>query len=189
MNKNIWDNEGLVSVLREGGVVVMPTDTIYGIVGKAESRETVNRIYDVRKRAPEKPCIILISDLSDLERFSVSISPIQKEKLKEFWSGADAISVVLDCPGESLSYLHRGTSTLAFRIPHLEPLRALLRHTGPLIAPSANTEKFPQSETVDEARNYFGDLVDLYVDGGPIIGKASKVVRLHADGTVDILRE
>ena len=74
----IWDEENLVKVLKDGGVAVMPTDTLYGIVGRAQDSSTVERIYKIRKRSPEKPCIILIGDISDLEKFSVNISPEQK---------------------------------------------------------------------------------------------------------------
>jgi len=194
MNENIWDNDELVKVLQNGGVAVMPTDTIYGMVGRAGDEATVNRIYEVRKRAPEKPCIILIGDQAELKNFSITLSEIQKEKLKEFWSfnktqdETGAVSIVLDCENIALTYLHRGTNMLAFRMPASQSLRELLKKTGPLIAPSANTEKFPQSETVEDAKNYFGDAVDLYVDGGPVVAQASKVIRLHPDGSVDVLR-
>ena len=60
----MWKDENLVKVLRENGVAVMPTDTLYGIVGRAESVSAVNRIYTIRKRNPGKPCIILIGDIS-----------------------------------------------------------------------------------------------------------------------------
>ncbi|MDO8686599.1 MAG: Sua5/YciO/YrdC/YwlC family protein, partial [Candidatus Berkelbacteria bacterium] len=101
----------------------------------------------------------------------------------------EPVSVVLDCIDDAFSYLHRGTKTLAFRIPALEELRDLLIKTGPLIAPSANLEAKPPSKTIFEAKEYFGDLVDLYIDGGSLDTKASKVVSLHKDGSETILRE
>ena len=67
--QNIWDNENLVKVLKADGVGVMPTDTLYGIVGKAKTEKVVNRIYTIRKRAPDKPCIILIGDIGELNKF------------------------------------------------------------------------------------------------------------------------
>lgn len=187
MGKDIWGDENLVDTLRENGVVVMPTDTIYGIVGRALSPSTVERIYGIRKRAPEKPCIILIGDISELAKFSINLSEWQQEKLSEFWPGP--VSIIFDCPFEKFTYLHRGTKTLAFRLPNKEGLRDLLLKTGPLIAPSANTEKFPESETAQDAESYFGNKVDLYIDGGPIRAKASKLIKLHKDGSVSILRE
>jgi L-threonylcarbamoyladenylate synthase len=192
----IFTDPNLINALKEGKVAVIPTDTIYGIVGSALDESLVNRIYDIRKRAPEKPCIILIGDMMELEKFSVNLSAKQKEKIKEYWPFAFAqdlrpvpTSMVLDCPGEKFAYLHRGTETLAFRIPPQEELRSLLKETGPLIAPSANPEGLPPAKNIEEARNYFGDAVDFYADGGEIEGKASRVIRLYKNNTTSILRE
>ena len=185
LKQNIWDNENLVKVLVEGGVVVMPTDTLYGIVGKANNQKVVNSIYEIRKRAPSKPCIILISDINELEKFHVDLSEEQKNKIKKF---TEPTSFISDCSNDSFEYLHRGTKTLAFRLPVNHELRDLLKKTGSLIAPSANLEGMPPAENISDAKNYFGDSVDLYVDGGEIKGKASKVIRLHKDGSMEVLR-
>jgi L-threonylcarbamoyladenylate synthase len=185
-----WNNKTLVDILKNGGVAVMPTDTIYGIVGLAENVAIVSRIYNLKKRNPEKPCIILISDFAQLENFSITLSEEQKNKLS--FAGTQDLrptSIILDCLDESFSYLHRGTKTLAFRLPALQSLRELIDKTGPLIAPSANPERLAPAENIIEAKKYFEDNVDFYLDGGTIFGKASKVIKLHKDGTVDILRE
>ena len=194
MQENIWDNENLIKVLKDDGVVIMPTDTIYGMVGKAQEEFVVNRIYTIRKRNPTKPCIILIGDIYELEKFSVILTEEQKSKIEEFWSFDFAqdlrpTSIILDCPDPSLEYLHRGTNTLAFRLPMQASLRKLLLKTGPLVAPSANTEALPPPQNILEAKKYFGDLVDLYIDGGTIKNKASKLIKLHKNGTITILRE
>lgn len=168
----------------------MPTDTIYGVVCRALDETAVKKIYEIRKRAPDKPCIILISDISELEKFSVNLFAEQKEKIKEYWSNNSApTSIILDCLDDKFSYLHRGTKTLAFRLPTQEELKNLLKQTGPLIAPSANPEGLPPAKNIQEAKKYFGDIIDLYMDRGEIEGKASKVIKLHKDGTVYILRE
>jgi len=192
-SENIWNDENLIEVLRKNGVVVMPTDTLYGIVGQALNSSVVERIYFLRKRNPEKPCIILIGTIDELEKFSVILSEEQKEFFARTVLAKDAkdgpVSIVLDCPDKKFLYLHRATKTLAFRIPFSQPLRDLLLKTGPLIAPSANLEALPPSETISEAKKYFGNLIDLYVDGGKLTGKASKVIRLRKDGTISIIRE
>jgi L-threonylcarbamoyladenylate synthase len=187
MTEKIWDNENLINVLGGGGVAVMPTDTIYGVVGRAQDISTVERIYKLKKRAPKKPCIILISDMSELDKFSIILSGEQKKVLQKYWPGS--VSIILDCAEEKFSYLHRGTKTLAFRLPAQESLQNLLKKTGPLIAPSANPEGLPPARNINEAKNYFGDNIDLYVDGGQIENKASKLIRLNKDGTADILRD
>ena len=206
--QDIWNNKKLIKVLRENGVVVMPTDTIYGIVCRAQAESAVNRIYAVRKRNRKKPCIILIGDIAELEKFSVVLSGEQKNKLKEYWLGspsplpspegrggnADGVdrtlptSIVLDCPDEKFSYLHRGTKTLAFRLPASQGLRDLLLKVGSLIAPSANLENFPPNDNIHDAKKHFGDSVDLYVDGGVLTGKPSRLIKLRKDGSINVLR-
>jgi len=191
----LWDDKNLIKVLQEGGVAVMPTDTIYGIVGKAQNLATVEHIYALRQRSPNKPCIILIGNINELEKFSISLSEQQQSKLKENLfalsgvEGSEPLSIILDCPDDSFSFLHRGTNTLAFRIPINEDLRKLLLQTGPLVAPSANIEGMPPAQNIEEAKKYFGNEIGLYVDGGNISGKASKVIKLNKDGTVTIVRE
>ena len=183
----IWLDKHLEKTLLEKKVVVMPTDTIYGIVGSALEEKVVNRIYDIRKRAPEKPCIILIGDVKDLSKFSINLTHEQANKLKEYWPGP--VSLVFDCTDQKLFYLHRGTQTLAFRLPSAHGLQDLLKITGPLIAPSANIEGQSLAHNIHEAKNYFHELVDLYVDGGERWGTPSKVIKLQKDGSTLILRE
>ncbi|MEK7104681.1 MAG: L-threonylcarbamoyladenylate synthase, partial [Patescibacteria group bacterium] len=188
MNENIWSDKNLIKVLNKNGVVVMPTDTIYGITGKALKRHTVERIYDVKKRAPEKPCIILIGDINELGKFSVVLSEKQKKILKKYWFTPSeverprATSIILDCKenlvNNSLEYLHRGTKTLAFRLPSSQALRNLLLEVGPLVAPSANPEARLPSKNIKEAKKYFNNSVDLYIDGGELKSKASKLIKL-----------
>jgi L-threonylcarbamoyladenylate synthase len=191
----VWNDKNLITVLQNGGVAVMPTDTLYGIVGKAHNLATVEYIYALRKRSPSKPCIVLIGEIGELEKFSISLSEQQQSKLKESLfglsgvEGSEPLSIILDCPSDSFSYLHRGTNTLALRVPLNEELRNLLLQTGPLIAPSANIEGMPPAQNIDEAKKYFGNEVNLYIDGGNITGKASKVIKLNNDGMVTVVRE
>lgn len=194
MNK-VLNNENLIEMLKKDSVVVMPTDTIYGIVGNALNVSVVNRIYNIRKRSPEKPCIILIGDISELKKFSIIIKDEQKTAIKKYWSFDSTqnkfvpVSIIFECPDETLSYLHRGTKTLAFRLPAEQAFRDLLLKTGPLIAPSANLEGLPPAQNIYEAKKYFGNAVDLYIDGGTIGNKASKIIKLRKDGSVSILRK
>ncbi len=153
----------LIAVIGRGGVGVMPTDTIYGLVGSALSQKTVERIYRLRRRNPKKPVIVLIGDLADLKRFGVKPAPRVKAFLKKIWPGP--YSVVLPCPHKKFTYIHRGTETLAFRLPEPKWLRELLRATGPLAAPSANPEGKPPAKTIAEAKKYFGTKADFYVYG------------------------
>lgn len=173
-------------ILKNGGVGVIPTDTIYGIVGIATSVKTVERIYRIRKRSPQKPFIILISSLKNLGQFNIKLTTGHKELLKKIWP--NPISVVLECNDKNLEYLHRGTKTLAFRIPDDEKLQKLLAITGPIVAPSANLEGQKNAKKIDEAVAYFSDQVDFYLDAGPLLSPPSTLVKLKND-QLEIIRE
>ncbi|MEO5635122.1 MAG: L-threonylcarbamoyladenylate synthase [Candidatus Paceibacterota bacterium] len=191
--KNVWSDENLIKILENGGVGVMPTDTLYGIVGMADNPDTVNRIYNTRQRSPEKPCIILIGDTKDLKNFSVSLSDKQKSEISKYWPGPT--SIILDCQGdqeEKLHYLHRGTHTLAFRLPDSAQLRELILKVGPLIAPSANIEGMPPAKNIEEAKNYFQHQIDIYVphdeDDTELTSKPSKIIKIDKEGDVTVVR-
>ena len=103
----------IVHILKKGGVGVFAPDTLYGLVGSVLNRDTVERIYVACKRKPSKPCIILISSIDDIKRFSVPISQNTKKELLKYWSGQ--VSIILPCLDEKFAYLHRGEKSLAFR--------------------------------------------------------------------------
>lgn len=179
MNKN-----QLIKHLKSGGIAVMPTDTIYGLVGQALNTETVKQIYKIRKRSPDKPLIILISSLNDLKKFGIKLGDFEKEFLNQYWPGA--VSVILPCVSTKFKYLHRGTKTLAFRLPKNKAVLEILKKTGPLVAPSANPESLPPANNLTEAKNYFGDKVEYY-GKGELKSPASTLVKLEKD-KIEILR-
>lgn len=180
-------DEQVVDTLVGGGVGVIPTDTLYGVVASARDADAVSRVYEVKHRNPDKPCIVLIADPGDVEEFGVVLSDGLREVLMGYWPGP--YSILLPSIDETFSYLDRGTGEIAFRVPDDDALRELLRATGPLIAPSANTEGDAPATTVSTAQQYFGDSVDFYVDGGERAEKASTLLRIDHEGNTEILRE
>ena len=176
----------VISILKSGGVGVLPTDTLYGLVGSAMSPESVERLYTLRKRDTQKPMIILVSSLDDLNLFDIRLDEKIFNFLKTIWPAK--ISVVLPVPGEKFQYLHRGTQTLAFRVPDKDELRRLLEQTGPLCAPSANFEGQKEATTIDEAKAYFGNQADFYIDEGPLQSQPSTLVTIVGD-KIHVLRE
>lgn len=176
----------IIDLLKDGGIAVIPTDTIYGIVGSALNPQIVEKIYQLRKRALDKPMIILISSIDDLNKFDIRLTLKQKEFLENNWP--NPLSVILEVTGDKFKYLHRGKNSLAFRMPKDKKLLDILKQTGPLVAPSANLQGGKPAENIDEAKKYFGDKVDLYVDGGNLTAKASTLINL-ADNKIKLLRE
>lgn len=164
----------------------MPTDTIYGICGSALNPKTVEKIYALRKRTPDKPMIILISSIKDLEKFNIQLTLKQKNILEKIWP--NPISVILPCENQRFKYLHRGKNSLAFRMPKDSFLQQILQKTGSLVAPSANFEGETPAETIEQAKKYFAENVDFYLDGGIIRSKPSTLIEL-TNGGFTILRE
>jgi L-threonylcarbamoyladenylate synthase len=166
----------VVTILKAGGVAVILTDTIYGIVGSALKKSVVLRIYRLRKRNLKKPMIVLVASMRELARFGVRVSPAIGRFLRGAWPGR--VSVALPVRGKKWEYLHRGTDYIAFRMPLKKSLRELLLKTGPLVAPSANPEGKPPATTIQEAKKYFGARVDCYVDEGKFVRKPSTLVKV-----------
>ncbi|MDO8577049.1 MAG: L-threonylcarbamoyladenylate synthase [Candidatus Daviesbacteria bacterium] len=177
----------IIKLLKAGKVGVMPTDTIYGIVGSALNPETVEEIYSLRKREKDKPFIILISAIADLKKFEVKLTKEQKDFLEKNWP--NPLSVILVVNAAEFKYLHRGKNSLAFRMPKDEELLELLKQTGPLVVPSANFTGVKPAETQEEAKKYFGSRAAFYVDGGKLKSKPSTVIQLYEDGSYLVLRK
>lgn len=171
------DKAKISSILNEGGVGVIPTDTLYGLAARTHDVTAVERIYQIKGRDESKPLIILISAIEDLGEFGVELDASLLKKLKEYWPGTN--SIILPCRFEEWSYLHRGTQTLAFRMPDDGWLQSLLELSGPLVAPSANPQAKQPARSLAQAKEYFGESVDFYVDGGEVDAAPSQLYKLE----------
>jgi L-threonylcarbamoyladenylate synthase len=171
---------------------VLPTDTIYGIVCSAFDIKNVEKLYFIRKRDKDKPMIILISDIKDLELFGIKINDEIKNEIMKFWPGK--VSIIFELDNKNLSnikafrYLHRDKNSLAFRLPKKLWLRNLLKIVGPIVAPSANISNKLPAKNIKEAKKYFGDNVDFYLDVGDLISKPSKLIKIE-NGEIITLRK
>lgn len=158
-------------ILKMGGIGIMATDTIYGLVASALDKKAVKRVYRVRGRNPDKPCIILISSIKDLAKFNIKPNKETLKVLSKYWPGK--VSIVIE--------------GMAFRLPKKVSLIKFLKQTGPLIAPSANPEGLPPAKTISEARAYFGDAVDFY-SAGRTNKKPSRLIKIE-NGKEIVLRK
>lgn len=172
-----------VDCLCSGGVVVMPTDTLYGIVASADNQQAVERVYQIKGRDGGKPPIVLISSLDQLYD---QPSDDHQKLLDQSWPGP--VSVILPSAAAP-DWITRGSGSVAYRLPAHAELRALIDRTGPLIAPSANLQGQPPAMSAEAAREYFGEAVDIYVDGGELARMSpSQLLRLGDDGQIERLR-
>lgn len=179
--------EPIIPVLQNGGVVIIPTDTVYGIVGSALNPDTVARIYALKQRDERKPLIVLIAQMDQVETFGVILSETFETALRNVWPGP--VSVILPTFDEQFDFLSRETSGIAFRVPDDEVLLELLAHVGPLVAPSANKEGEATVESIAEAEKIFGAQIDAYHYADTRLeGEPSILVRMDDEGEIVVLR-
>lgn len=180
------DTSAIAESIIEGGVGIIPTDTIYGLVGSALLPDTVDRIYQLKRRDKNRPLVVLISDIDQMEQFGIELSERLLTQLESYWPGA--YSIILPTIDDQFEYLSRNTDAIAFRLPDNEELRELIRETGPIVAPAAHVDGTAPATTIAEARKHFGTDVDFYIDGGELSGKPSTLIEFDGE-EVHILRD
>lgn len=176
------------SLFGQVGVVILPTDTLYGLVTSVFSKKEVERIYDIKGRNNEKPFIVLINSYKQLEIFGIKLNNEQKKFLDKNWPGK--ISVILECKNKKWQYLHRGKDSIAFRMigQKNKNLFNLIEKVGPVISSSVNLEDEKPAETITEAKNYFGNKINLYINSGIKKSLPSTLVKFK-NNQVIILRQ
>lgn len=176
-------DETVIRCLISGGVIVARTDTLYGVLARADDPDAVEKVYQVKGRSPEKSPIVLVAETSQI--YDSPSDEIYK-LMQDNWPGKVSIIV----PSNTApTWLRRDNSSVAYRLPDDEDLRGLIRSTGPLIAPSANPQGFTPAMNINQAIKYFGESVDIYVDGGEVNDvQPSRLLRVNDYGEVERLR-
>jgi L-threonylcarbamoyladenylate synthase len=161
------------AVLSDGGVIVIPTDTVYGIAARADIPSAIDRIFEIKQRPKDKPLAVLVADVSAARVLGV-FSEEALAAAEKGWPGPLTIVLPRRESAENIP-LGGDPSTIGIRIPDHVFALDLLGRVGPLATTSANRSGESEPATVDEmAASLAG--VDLFLDAGPIIGKPSKVV-------------
>lgn len=182
------------AIIHEGGVVVMPTDTVYGVVADPNNADAINRIFEVKQRPRYKSLQVILSSIDQLEQLHLVLpSPLNRLAAQLLPGPFSPIALALDdCTLQTLHTMPNGARTQGIRVPNSALCLRALRGIGPVAASSANRSGTQSAQCVEEAVEAFGNDVDLYLDGGPTKGHvASTVVAanpLERDG-IEILRE
>lgn len=153
-----------VKILKAGGIVAFPTDTVYGLGADAFNSKAVERIYEVKNRPRHMPFPLLISGMSQISTIAAPASQVALFLAKHFWPGG--LTLILLKTASLPTYL-ANQSTIAVRIPnHPIPL-ALIQGLGkPIIGTSANISGKLNNLTISKVKQQLGDKVDLIIDGG-----------------------
>ncbi len=159
--------EAAVEAVRAGQVIVLPTDTVYGIGADAFTAEAVQRLLDAKQRGRDMPPPVLVAELPQVRAFTAGVDDRVTRLAEAGWPGA--LTMVLQAQSSLRLDLGERGDTIAVRIPDHEFTRELLRRTGPLAVSSANVSGSEAALTVDDAVSMLGDAVAVYLDAGPAL--------------------
>jgi L-threonylcarbamoyladenylate synthase len=167
-----------VEVLRAGGVIALPTETVYGLAADVENPAAVARIYAIKGRPADHPLIVHVYDVAALGDYVATVTPALRRLAARFWPGP--LTAIVARGPRTPRTVTGGQETVAVRVPDHPLARAILAtFGGALAAPSANRFGRVSPTTAEHVRADLGDEVDLVVDGGPArVGVESTIVDL-----------
>lgn len=173
----------LVTMLLNGAVGVLPTDTLYGIVARAADPHAVERLYHLKNRE-RKPGTTIAASSEQLVELGVDQHIVSQ--VARYWPAP--LSIVLPL-SHNLAYLHQGVGESPFRVVADELLHILLQQTGPLVTSSANQPGELPARNLAEAQAYFGNAVDFYVDAGDIGDREPSTIARYGEYGLQVLRQ
>ncbi|HEX2834069.1 MAG TPA: L-threonylcarbamoyladenylate synthase [Thermoanaerobaculia bacterium] len=164
----------IAQLLGEGKVLLLPTDTIYGLHALARNDAAVARIAELKGRDETKPFIVLASGIDELPDLGISADPSILNALASIWPAPLTAILPLSRPIAA----SRGAASIAVRIPALDWLRALVKKTGPLVSTSANRSGEPPVDSPSALARHLHSQLDAVVDGGVRRGEPSAILDL-----------
>jgi L-threonylcarbamoyladenylate synthase len=160
--------------IRRGQLIVLPTDTVYGIAADAFDPEAVEALLEAKGRGREMPPPVLVSSATTADALAASLPDYARALIKAFWPGP---LTIVARQQKSLQWdLGDTRGTVAVRMPDHAVALEILERTGPLAVSSANTTGLPAATSADQAEEMVGDAVEVVIDGGPSLGKAASTI-------------
>ncbi len=168
----------LVGIMRGGGLVAVPTETVYGLAGNGLDEKAVAEIYEVKGRPEVKPLSLMVHDAASMERYCENVPPQAYTLAKKFWPGP--LTIVMKAKPCVPEIVRAGGETVGLRCPDHPLTLELLEKSGvPFAAPSANPSGEPSPKNADSVLKYFDGRIDAVLDGGECgIGCESTLIDL-----------
>lgn len=168
----------LVGIMRGGGLVAVPTETVYGLAGNGLDEKAVAEIYEVKGRPEVKPLSLMVHDAASMERYCESVPPQAYTLAKRFWPGP--LTIVMKAKPCVPEIVRAGGETVGLRCPdHPLTLELLEKSRVPFAAPSANPSGESSPKNADSVLKYFDGKIDAVLDGGECgIGRESTLIDL-----------
>jgi L-threonylcarbamoyladenylate synthase len=158
-----------IAILRGGGVVALPTDTVYGIGAALDAPGGIERLFQAKQRPPDRAITLLLDDAAQAATIGM-MGPAASALATAFWPGGLTVVVPQRADVPLPAVLTGGAATVGLRVPDHDAPRALAAAVGPLPVTSANVSGLPEARDADEILDQLGDAVDLILDGGPAHG-------------------
>ena len=184
-----------VQVLREGGVIAIPTDTVYGLAAALDHPQAIVRIFEIKGRDETKALPVLVSSTDMLSRLTRTMSDVARRLADAFWPGA--LTLVVKATDNVPEVVRRGGPTVGLRMPDNSIAQAIIAGAGGALAvTSANRSGQPEARSAEDVRGILGSEVDTVVDGGPsplafpstVIDVSGERVRILRTGAISVER-
>ncbi len=180
--------EKAVEILKKGGIVAFPTETFYGLGVKFDMDDSLIRLYELKKRPVKKPMPLIIGSRELLPSLVVSTNNSATALMDKFWPGP--LTIILDAKNGVSRYLTVGTGMVAIRIPGESFALHLAKEAGfPITGTSANISGMPPADNAEAVIKYFGDRVDLIIDGGKTPGGLPSTIVDATEREIKLLRK
>ncbi len=172
-----------VEVLRRGGLVAVPTDTVYGLAARPDDADAVRDIYRVKGRPEGMHLPVLAASVDQVRALGVAFTPSADVLARRWWPGPLTMAFGFETGVDRPRWLH-GRTEVAVRIPDHPFLRDLLEQTGVLVVTSANPHRAPTPRLARDVATTLGDTLELVVDGGALDDVPSTLVNMSGPAPV-----
>lgn len=188
-----------INILRNDGVIVFPTETVYGIGANAQSNIAVEKIFDIKQRPKQKAINIMVSDINEISKYAIIKNELEKKIIQKFMPGP--ITIILEKKDNIPDIVTAKNKKIGIRIPNNSiALKILKTSKIPLAVPSANISGKQSGTSINAIKQDFDGKVDVFIDGGNSkIGEPSTIVEIvnseiiiHREGKIskeEIIRE
>ena len=169
-------NKVLREILADGGAVVLPTETVYGLFAKALDEQAVDHVYELKNRPRDKAMNLNVASYEDI----LSYSKEQPDYLKKIYDAflPGPLTIILKANNKVPKWINSGLATVGFRLPDHPVTRELIQAEGPLIGPSANKSGKASGRYFDQIRDQFDFQVTGYQDDNALLGVDSTILDL-----------
>src|SRR3990167_9776167 len=175
-------------IFKKGGIIAYPTETFYGLGVDPFNEAAIKKLFELKGRGSDKPVSILIKDKKMLLEVAEEIPLLAEKLIKKFWPGP--LTIIFKAKKSIPSLLTGGTGKIGVRISSNPITQKLLEEIdSPITATSANPSGKKSPVTAKEVMDYFGDKIDLVLDGGVLYGKLGSTVIDVTEGELTVIRE